>query len=111
MRSFICNFVIFSVLFVGLESAADVVVDGYPHEEITTHQDEFGHQLDAHEDGTPDSELDGEHCNHCCHGHSPGFAAQLTVMTPHYATDEHHTRRSDHVHNLAQAPPTPPPTA
>lgn len=111
MRMFIGYLVIFSVLFVGMESAADVVVDGYPHEDITTHQAEFGHQLDAHEDGTPDRELDGEHCNHCCHGHSTGIATSIFAMTPIASTDQPHAGRSDHMRNLAQAPPTPPPNA
>ncbi len=111
MRSFICYFVIFSVLFVGLESAADVVMDGYPHGDDTSHQEEFGHQLDAHEVGTPDRELDGDHCDHCCHGHSTSIAAQISSIAQPCVADEHFTGRSDHIRNLAQAPPTPPPNA
>lgn len=102
---------IFSVLFVSLESAADVAMLGNLHDDDTTHLEEFGHQLDAHEDGTPDRELDGDHCDHCCHGHSPIIAKLSTPMTPLTAASESRVGRSVHIRNLAQAPPTPPPNA
>jgi len=111
MRSFICNFVIFSVLFVSLESAADVVMDGFPHGDDASHQQEFGHHLDAHEDGSPSSDLDGDHCNHCCHGHSSSIAGYVSITVPIFNADGQRVRPAPHVRNLAQAPPTPPPNA
>lgn len=111
MRSVICHFVILSVLFVGLESAADVVMDGYPHGDDASHQEEFGHQLDAHEDGSPSSELDGEHCQHCCHGHSASITGDITIAVPTLVADDPRIRRAPYVGNFAQAPPTPPPNA
>ena len=111
MRSIICHIAILSVLFVGMESAADVVVDGYPHGDDTSHQQEFGHQLDAHEDGVSNSELDGDHCDHCCHAHSAGICLSISTLNQSFDSDEQIAIRPYGLSNSAQAPPTPPPTS
>lgn len=111
MRSFIGHFVIFSLLFVSLEGATDVVIDGVPHGDDASHQQEFGHPLDAHDGETSDTELDGEHCNHCCHGHTAGISATVASLSTPYVTSDRPSGNSNHVHNFAQAPPTPPPNA
>lgn len=111
MRSFWCILVMVSVLSVSLEGAADIVVDGYPHGDETSHQEEFGHSLVAHDGEQSDTELDGEHCDHCCHGHSAGVTNSIaSLATPFVAADQK-AGRSAHVRKFAQAPPTPPPNA
>lgn len=112
MKSFWCTLVSISVLFVRLEGAADLLVDGLPHaDDVVSHESEFGHSLEAHEDGTSNGELDDEHCKHCCHGHSPGVTGQFTSLTTSFVARDHTVGRSAHVRNFAQAPPTPPPNA
>lgn len=111
MRSFLCKLAILSFLFVSIEGAADVVVDGIPHGDTTTHQQEFGHTLDAHNGEVSDAALDGEHCEHCCHGHC--FSITNSVLT----TSEQHSFREeqppyvDQLPILVLTPPTPPPDA
>ena len=111
MRFLICHIVILSVLFVSLEGAADMVMDGVPHGDDTAHQSEFGHPLEEHDGSVPDSELDGDHCNHCCHGHSSTITSQVaSVIAPVIASDSR-AEHNNQVRNFAQAPPTPPPNA
>lgn len=112
MKSFWCIFVMISVLFTSVESAAELLVDGLPHAvDVVSHESEFGHSLEAHQDGTSSDELDDEHCKHCCHGHSPGVISQFTSLTTSFVAREHTVGRSAYVRNFAQAPPTPPPNA
>ena len=99
------------MLFVSLESAADLVTEGYLHGDDASHQEEFGHPLDAHEDGSPISELDGEHCQHCCHGHSASATGHATIVVPMFIARDQRIRPAAHVSSFAQAPPTPPPNA
>lgn len=87
----------------------DTAFNGVPHGGEVAHQDEFGHSLDAHDGTSSDTELDGEHCDHCCHAHSASitgasFAAALPMIG-----DSHIARSASLLRNLAQAPPTPPP--
>ena len=111
MRSFLCKLAILSFLFVSIEGATDVVEDGMPHGDASTHLQEFGHSLDAHEGEISDAELDGEHCEHCCHGHC--FSITTSVLT----TSEQHPFRgvqlpyADQLEVLVHSPPTPPPDA
>lgn len=113
MKSFWCILVSISVLFMSVEGAADLLVDGgLPHaDDVASHESEFGHALEAHEDETSSGELDDEHCKHCCHGHSAGATGQFTPVTTAFVASEHIVRRSVFVLNFAQAPPTPPPNA
>ena len=111
MRSFMCKLALLSFLFVSIEGAADVVVDGMPHGDPTSHEQEYGHSLNAHDGDLSDSELDGDHCDHCCHGHSSSIAhsglAPLSVPTDEQVEIPYSDRLSD----LLLTPPTPPPDA
>lgn len=112
MKSFWCILVSISVLLTSVESAADLLVDDLPHaDDVVSHESEFGHSLDAHEDKASSGELDDEHCTHCCHGHSTGVTGQFTSLTTSFVARELAIGRSAYVHNFAQAPPTPPPNA
>ncbi len=111
MRSFICKLAILSFLFVGIEGVADVVMDGTPHSDATSHQQEFGHALDAHDGKVSDAALDGEHCNHCCHGQCFSTAdSNLTTLSAHPYKGEP-TPYADQLQVLVLTPPTPPPDA
>jgi hypothetical protein len=86
-------------------------VDGVPHGTDETHQSEFGHSLQAHDGDQSDTELDGEHCEHCCHGHSAGLNTVVAALTMPYTRSNQRIASPSHIRNLAQAPPTPPPNA
>lgn len=109
MRSFICHYVIFSLLFVSLEATTDVFVDGVPHGDDASHQQEFGHPLDAHDGEASAAELDDDHCEHCCHGHSASMTAQVAALAAPILCHDYGIGRSTRIRNFAQAPPTPPP--
>lgn len=102
---------IVAFLAVSLEGAAEVVVDGVPHGDEAAHQAEFGHALDAHDGSTPDSELDGEHCEHCCHGHASSITASVSATGAAMIERVHSLARGANLHTLTHAPPTPPPNA
>ena len=109
MRALICKLMMLSLLFVSLEGVADVVIDGIPHGDESSHQAEFGHPLDNHDGKVSDTELDGEHCEHCCHGHSSVMTAPVVSLQTPVLLRDLRVARSPFVHNFAQAPPTPPP--
>ena len=109
MPSFVCQIVIFSLLFVSIEGAADVVLDGVPHGSDSSHLEEFGHLLNAHDGEIPDKVLDGEHCEHCCHGHSVSIVMNVACIPMPASGSSPELSHSDFVLSLAQAPPTPPP--
>ena len=111
MRTFLCILLTVSMLFAGLEASADLVIDGMPHGDETSHQAEFGHSLDEHDGGQSDTELDGEHCGHCCHGHCASMLGILSSPTILPRSAGLRASRSADVLNFAQAPPTPPPNA
>ncbi len=100
-----------SVLFMSLEGAADVVMDGVPHGDDVSHQSEFGHPLEDHDGSVPDTELDGDHCQHCCHGHSSSITSQLFSFVPPMNAGDRRVDTQSDVRNFGQAPPTPPPNA
>lgn len=111
MRSLIGQIVIVSLLFVSLEGTTDVVTDGVPHGDEVSHQSEFGHSLEKHDGSVPDSELDGDHCEHCCHGHSSTITSQLASNIAPEVSGDRLADHRNHLQNFAQAPPTPPPNA
>lgn len=111
MRSFWCLTVMISVLFASMDSAMDAAFDGMPHGDEVAHQDEFGHPLDAHDGTSSDTELDGEHCDHCCHGHSASITGVSVAVHLPPTGDTRTARSTSLLRNLAQAPPTPPPNA
>lgn len=109
MRPFFCKLALLSFLFVSIEGATDIVVDGMLHGDAATHAEEFGHSLDTHGGEVSDAELDGDHCDHCCHGHSSSVThsqlANDVVDNGEQAEDSYH----DQLPDLLLAPPTPPP--
>ena len=111
MRTLIGHIVIFSVLFLSLEGATDVAIDGVPHGDEGAHLSEFGHPLEEHDGSVPDSQLDGDHCEHCCHGHSSTIVSQLASINAPLIASGHRAEKKDRVRNFTQAPPTPPPNA
>ncbi len=112
MKSFWCISIIVSVLFMGMEGAADMLFDGLPHaDEAASHEDEFGHSLAAHDDETFSGDLSDEHCKHCCHGHSAGVTGEFASISTPFVPSDVDIGCSTPVHNYAQAPPTPPPNA
>ena len=109
MRSFWCIFVMISVLFMSVDGAADVATTGHPH------GGDPEHFIDEHTitslDATSESELDIDHCDHCCHGHTPSITGQVTTALPTLILSDQRIGIAPHVRNFAQAPPTPPPNA
>lgn len=64
--------------------------------------------------GHPDSadtdyDLDMDHCEDCCHGHTPSLVPLYTSLTFTPPSGFHQIDRS-RVVNFSKAPPTPPPT-
>lgn len=106
-----CKLAILSFLFVTIEEAADVVVDGMPHGDPMSHVQEYGHSLDAHGGDLSDSELDGDHCDHCCHGHSSSIAHSGLAPLSVPADEKVEIPYSDRLSDLLLTPPTPPPDA
>jgi len=98
-----------SVLFMSVDGAADVASTGHPHGGDPTHL------VDEHTVASPDvaseSELDIDHCEHCCHVHTSSITGQVTIAVPVLIAGYQKVRRAPHVCNFAQAPPTPPPNA
>ncbi len=111
MVAFFRHFLVLSLLFASMESATDTIVDGVPHGDEASHQTEFGHALDAHDGSVPDSELDGEHCEHCCHSHCSAINPQSMSGIASIVVDHCCIANHPQVLRLAQAPPTPPPNA
>jgi len=98
-----------SVLFMSAEGAMDVASDGLPH------GDDLMHQIDAtmssSSDTSSDSDLEGVHCEHCCHGHVISITGHFLACTAHIDATEYQRGEMPHVLNYAQVPPTPPPNA
>ncbi len=111
MRTVFLHVLMFSLLLTGVEGATDIAMDGAPHGTELSHEDDFGHSLEAHKDATTDGELNDDHCQHCCHGHSAGITGQFATTPSPLITAGRHTISSAHVRSLGQAPPTPPPNA
>ena len=108
MRTLICQLVLLSVLVMSAEGAMDVATDGLPHGDDPTHQIDATQSSSS--DTNSDTDLEGVHCQHCCHGHvsiTPHFLA----TTAHNSATEHQTGQTPYVLNYAQAPPVPPPDA
>ena len=109
MRFFLSNLALLSFLFVSIEGAADVVVDGIPHGDPISHEQEYGHALDAHGGEISDSELDGDHCDHCCHGHSSGIAHSNFVSALGGSGQRVLVLHNEPLPDFLLTPPTPPP--
>ena len=110
MEELLRKFVILSLLVVSLEGAADIEIDSILHGDESTHAQEFGHGLNAHGGELSDAELDGDHCQHRCHGHCvvvPQLASYAFSLLPRGAK----YYLAQNPINPTLAPPTPPPDA
>jgi hypothetical protein len=107
MRTFICRFVMLSVLFMNAEAAVAVASDSHPYD------DDLMHQIDATKSSSNDTssnlDLENAHCVHCYHGHVVGITPHFLAVTAHLSATENQRGETPHVLNYAQAPPTPPP--
>ena len=99
---------ILSLILVSLEAMSDLDIGDLLHNDDQSHLKEFGHGLSSHGGELSDEELDGEHCQHCCHGHTSSISGHLTAMNCD-VTDQRFSIYEPHILNFAQAPPTPPP--
>ncbi len=111
MRHFCNLIVILCLLFASMESAMGITLDGLLHGDEVAHQEEFGHSLDAHDGTSSDSDLDGDHCDHCCHAQSASIGSAFAAATPPTIGNDYALGRSRPQRNIGQAPPTPPPNA
>lgn len=111
MRTFLSHIVVLALLFSSLEGVTDVVVDGMPHGDDVSHQSEFGHALGEHDGSVPDTDLDDEHCKHCCHSHSSTMSALVVTSIDSVRTGDRRSNPTSYILNFSQAPPTPPPNA
>ena len=112
MRSLISHVIVFALLLMSLEGATGSLIEGVPHGgDNGSHQIEFGHGLVDHDRNVPDSELDDDHCKHCCHGHCfTGLPISAQITVPDGSRDRISVNKW-RISNFAQAPPTPPPNA
>ena len=99
-----------SMLYMSAEGAVDVASDGHPHGDDLTHQIDATPSLSPSTDTAPDTNLENDHCEHCCHGHLVSITSKLESALLADAND-HLTIHVPRVLNYAQAPPTPPPNA
>ena len=109
MRFFCCKLALLSFLFVSIEGATDIVVDGMPHGGATSHMQEFGHSLETHGGELSDVELDCDHCDHCCHGHSSSVAHSHLTSDAVQKGEQVDEPYDDLFSDLLLTPPTPPP--
>lgn len=109
MRTFFHNFVMLSVLFLSIGSVADTMSDGHPHEGDLALQADASQLLS--DDSSPNHDHEGEHFEHCCHGHVAGISVLPLAPTQHVGARNHQSRDASRLVNHAQAPPTPPPNA
>ncbi len=108
MRQFLYYFVMLSVLFMSLDAAADTVIEGHPHSDDPTHQ--IDKLKTSSVDAPANTDLNTDHCEHCCHGHCANIIDQFAPTIPPTNARDPINGRVRGIRNLAQAPPTPPPT-
>jgi len=101
-RPFIYYLFIFSLLFMGIESAVDIAGGEHPH------GDEYAHILDSEDSHSSDSTTDDDHCSHCCHSHTGSIAGHISALNCDMARQQFFFYQP-HFLNFSQAPPTPPP--
>lgn len=105
MTKFITFALVLGVLFLGLESSADIG-DQHPHGETSIHQVESG----DHATNIEGQSGTASHCQHCCHGHCFSTLGNLAIMN--FDVNLHKSSFYElFVHNFANVPPTPPPIA
>lgn len=109
MRTLFLHIVVFCLIFASAEGAADSFLEGLPHGDELSHQEDFGHSIEVHSDGSPEGDFVDEHCGHCCHGHSAGITVFSAALSGPPMVAGHDPKPSTQMCRLAQPPPTPPP--
>lgn len=87
-----------------VEGAADMGKSGHAH---TDHASEHVSAVTVE----AASDVDANHCDHCCHGHFSGITSPIVSSHAFAYTSEHQSARKSIINNFGHAPPTPPPTA
>ena len=100
MRILLSHFIVFSLLFMSLDGAADRVSVGDPHDDGTARL------VDG---SATDTCFDGEHGEHGCHGHVAGISVSFVVSVAAVGPADPQYSAMPYMLNYAQAPPTPPP--
>jgi len=99
---------ILSLLLVSLEAMSDLDVGDLLHNDDQSHLKEFGHDLSSHGGDVSDEELDGEHCQHCCHGHCAAMTTLTLLLSDQQSENGVSGYNGIHVSQVL-VPPTPPP--
>jgi len=101
-RLFISYLFIFSLLFMGIESAVDAAGGAHPH------AGEYALSLGIDDPTSLEAHDDEGHCSHCCHGHAGSIAGNITTLNCDIA-DQRIAFYQPLFLNFSEAPPTPPP--
>ncbi len=118
-RTSVSHLLILALLFISMEGAMDSVAGVHPH------GDEYGHHIsrdagalttlieptasNSNTGSLIDDKSDGEHCQHCCHGHASSISTQHdSNISDHPSRPPFHFFQAQLL-SLAQAPPTRPP--
>ena len=99
---------ILSLILVSLEAMSDLDIGDLLHNDDQSHLKEFGHGLSSHGGELSDEELDGEHCQHCCHGHCAATPTVTELSTDRHLDNQVSSYAGQHVSQVL-VPPTPPP--
>ena len=99
---------ILSLVFVSLEAMSDLDIGDLLHNDDQSHVEEFGHGLSSHGSELSDEELDGVHCQHCCHGHCAATTTPTVVSTDQQSANRVPGYYRRHASQIL-VPPTPPP--
>jgi len=99
---------ILSLVLVSLEAMSDLNIGDLLHNDDQSHLKEFGHGLSSHGGEASDEELDGEHCQHCCHGHCAATPTLTQLLTNRHSANGVSGYDSGHASQVL-TPPTPPP--
>ena len=71
LRPFVSYLFIFSLLFMGIESAVDIAGGEHPH------GDDYAHVMDSDDLHESDADTNSDHCSHCCHGHTGSITSNI----------------------------------
>jgi len=87
---------------------SDLDIGDLLHNDDQSHLKEFGHGLSSHGGELSDEELDGEHCQHCCHGHCAATPTLTESLADHHSSNRVSSYTERHLSQFL-VPPTPPP--
>jgi len=109
MQSMIRKALMFSMLFMSIEGAADIVSDGHPHGDDPTHAVDV--KPSSEHDPAAAVDLNTGHSEDCCHGHLASIMVAPPSSTAYVHRADLQSGDAPFVPNYAQAPPNPPPNA